>query len=228
MDDYNPNLTGVAQAPPSDPNTTRYFPPQEVEAMPSSEQSGPYGQEASTGVPPYQAGGQQRSPNASQTHTHTGHHHHERDRTMLGLILVGGGILFLLDQLNIFGITGNLVLPIIGGVFMYAYFTTRQGHRIGFLIPGAILLGIGVGQLISSLSVPQLWSRGDVTVLTLGLGFCLIWALERRHWWALIPGGILLMVGLSSLFAIAQLWPLALIALGIYLLYDQSRRHSPR
>jgi hypothetical protein len=34
------------------------------------------------------------------------------------------------------------------------------------------------------------------------------------------------MVGLSSFFAIMQLWPLVLIGLGAYLLYEQSRRQS--
>ena len=66
-----------------------------------------------------------------------------------------------------------------------------------------------------------------MTVLTLGLGFCLIWVLERKHWWALIPGGILVMVGLSNFWGIMQFWPIALIALGVYLLFDQSRR-KPR
>jgi hypothetical protein len=141
-------------------------------------------------------------------------------------VLVTGGILFLLDRLDIFGSLGNMILLVIGGVFMYAYFSTRQGHRIGFLIPGAILLGIGAGQAFESLPIPRIWS-GDMTTFTLGLGFCLIWALERKHWWSLIPGGILVTVGLSSFFAIVQLWPLALIVLGAYLLYDQSRRRSP-
>jgi hypothetical protein len=180
-------------------------------------------------VPPYQTGSQP----ITQANSHPGQFHpppqprnSERDRTLLGLILVAGGVLFLLDQLDVFGSMGNLILLAIGSVFMYAYFTTKQGHRIGFLIPGAILLGIGTGVVINNLPLPRLWPAGDATVFTLGLGFCLIWALERKHWWALIPGGILVMVGLSSFFAILQLWPLVLIGLGAYLLYEQSRRQS--
>ncbi len=141
-----------------------------------------------------------------------------RERTILGLILIGGGLLFLLQQFAIFHNTGDLIPLLIGGLFMYAYFNTRAAYRIGFLIPGAILLGIGVGEVLKSLIFLNL------TALTLGLGFCLIWLLERRHWWALIPGGILIVSGISEVWIFGVLWPLALIALGVYLLYDQSRR----
>ena len=39
-----------------------------------------------------------------------------------------------------------------------------------------------------------------------------------------IIGFIILLGGLSSLFRVFALWPVVLIALGLYLLYDQSRR----
>ncbi len=235
MDDYNPSLGGAPQTP-QDANSTRYFPPQgsaPAGAQPPSQPATPatpatpsstHNQATSSGVPPHQPSN--ANAQAGPFHPPPQPRNSERDRTLLGLILVAGGVLFLLGQLDVFGSMGNLILLAIGSVFMYAYFTTSQGHRIGFLIPGAILLGIGTGVAINNLPLPWLWPAGDATVFTLGLGFCLIWALERKHWWALIPGGILVTVGLSSLFAIMQLWPLVLIGLGAYLLYEQSRRHS--
>lgn len=149
-----------------------------------------------------------------------------RDRTILGIILIGGGLIFLLQQLAIFQNIGNLIPPLVGGLLMYAYFNTRAGYRIGFLIPGAILLGIGVGEALENLEFLRLWGMGDLSAFTLGLGFCLIWLLERRHWWSLIPGGILIVSSISEAWIIGKLWPVALIALGVYLLYDQSRRRQ--
>lgn len=151
-------------------------------------------------------------------------HGRERDRTFFALLLIGAGVLFMLQQLSIFPNFGDYILLIIGGVFMYAYFNTRSVARAGFLIPGAILLGIGTGQLLRSLDVFRIWQGGDLSALTLGLGFCLIWLLERRHWWALIPGGILVASGISGALNLGRLWPVALIILGAYLLYEQYRR----
>jgi len=151
----------------------------------------------------------------------------DRDRTVLGLLLIGGGILFTLGQLDLFVGFGDLVLLLLGGILLYAYWSTRSGHRIGFLIPGAILFGLGVGQALNDTAMIGNWGE-DLTTLGLGLGFCLIWALERKHWWALIPGGILVLVGLSSLSFLGSFWPLALVALGVYMLYDQTRRRPLR
>src|SRR5438552_2702557 len=147
-----------------------------------------------------------------------------RERNILAIILIGAGVLFLLQQLTFFGSVGDYILLLLGGIFLYAYFSSRPGFRVGFLIPGAILLGIGVGQALSRVPFIQEWGPHNLSGLTLGLGFCLIWALERRHWWALIPGGILVITSLSEGWMIGRLWPLALVLLGVYLLYDQYRR----
>jgi hypothetical protein len=205
-------------APPStDPNVTRYFPPQEASGTQVSTSVTQQPQYTPPPTPP---------AIASPPHWNLPTDKRDRDRTVLALVLIGGGVLFLLGQLSVFANMGDLVPLLIGGIFMYAYLTTRPGYRIGFLIPGAILLGVGAGQVVANTPLAAFIGGGNVSALMLGLGFCLIWFFERKHWWSLIPGGILILSGLSVSSALFRLWPLGLIVLGAYLLYDQSRRHK--
>jgi hypothetical protein len=148
-----------------------------------------------------------------------------RERSILAAILIGGGLFFFLQQLTPFNF-GDFVMPVVGAAFIAAYFNTRAAYRLGFLIPGSILLGIGVGNLVERFTPLEELNWFDVSGLALGLGFCLIWALERRQWWALIPGGILVASSLANFWVLVKLWPLALVGLGTYLLYDQYQRRQ--
>jgi hypothetical protein len=235
----NQGNSGAPSQPQStnDANPTRYFPPQEtsmpevpysgpqqyqqgppVQGQPQSGNSGGYAQpqygsygQIQQTTQPYKAQGDRRG----------------RDRTILALALIGGGLLFLLDGFSFFPSFGEMVLLLIGGIFMYAYFSSKPGYNVGFLIPGAILLGIGTGSVLENIGVLNAIFGYSISGITLGLGFCAIWFFERKHWWALIPGGIILLGSLSSMFRLFALWPLVLVALGIFLLYEQSRR-QPR
>jgi hypothetical protein len=199
------------------------------------------GHQQQPGYPPYgQWSGQQGAPNGQPgQYGHPAHHYgpqngqwqwqwpasanNDRNRAFWGMILVGAGILFLIDQLFSFQGFGSFFLLAIGGAFMYAYFNKNRWA----VIPGSILLGLGAGALLEELDFMNFWG-GGVVAFTLGLGFCLIWFLERRHWWALIPGGILVLAGLSSNLVVGRFWPVLLIGLGLYLLFEQSRRKAPR
>lgn len=244
MDPYTTNGgTGAptpAQPPPyTDPNPTRYIPPQETSrpevpnSNPNSNSNPVYpqaSQQTQYGPPP--GANANSAPSYGQIRQTSAPYaiapdqKRERDRTLLATILIGAGVLFMLGQFSFFPGFGDMVLLLIGGIFMYAYFTTKPGYRIGFLIPGAILTGIGLGQFISSLPGMEMLFGGNITAITLGLGFCAIWFFERIHWWALIPGGIILLGGLSTIFRVGALWPLVLIGLGLYLLYEQTRRRA--
>ena len=216
----DPNAANTSPTPPPpepDSGQTRYFPPQE----------GYRAQEAPTTYQPQQP--HPTNAPGSSPYSWPGYRR-DRDRSMLAIILIGLGVLFFLGMFPVsdfFPNTGGLILLVLGGIFLYAYFNTRPGYRVGFVIPGAILLGLGVGVALQNYSfIPG----ASIVPLTLGLGFCLIWVLEHRHWWALIPGGILVAVGLSDAIGVGMevLWPLALIAIGVYILYDRSRHHPVR
>lgn len=243
MDTRNTGNASTQTPPNNDPNPTRYFPPQET---PKPEVPGTSPYNAGQPYPNYQGAGQQAAPNPNaqsggyaqpqynsygQVQTTTQPYYHtpssgmrDRDRSILAVALIGGGLLFLLGQFSFFPSFGDMVLLLIGGVFMYAYLTTKPGYRLGFLIPGSILLGIGAGAFLEGFAPINWIFQGSLSAITLGLGFCMIWFFERRMWWSLIPGGIILLGGLSSAFKLFALWPVVLIALGLYMLVSQSRR----
>jgi len=132
------------------------------------------------------------------------------------LILIGLGIL----AMNLFRIrlVGPLILALVGAAFLVGYFSRRL---YGLLIPGCLLLGLALGSAGESVL------KVEITVLGLGLGFLAIYGIDllyRRstHWWPLIPGGILVLVGLTRFPGWSILpniaWPLVLIVLGFLLL----------
>jgi hypothetical protein len=142
-----------------------------------------------------------------------------RRQIIPGLILIVLGIVFLLSQYFEFG--PGLFLALFGLVFLIAYAFTRS---YGLLIPGCILAGLGIG-----LAFERTVMRPDVTVsIGLGLGFVAIFVVQlvvarASHWWPLVPGGILVLVGLGETVPQAQAvlekgWPVALIGIGLVIL----------
>jgi hypothetical protein len=145
-----------------------------------------------------------------------------RVRLIPGLILIALGVAFLLGQYFEFG--PALFLILLGLVFLIPYAFTRS---YGMLIPGCILAGIGLGLVFDR---PPL-STAIAMPIGLGVGFIAIFVLQlivarQLHWWALIPGGILLLVGVAEGIPYAQVliekgWPLILVLIGLAILAGQ-------
>ena len=148
-----------------------------------------------------------------------------------GVILIGIGLIFFAAQY--FKENGAFVLGALGFMFVVLSATTRN---IGFFIPGAILSGLAIGVGVEDAGYGL---NGSVVVLGLSGGFLAIFvanvlARVPAYWWPLIPGGILAVVGTSQLIggteaerAVAIAWPLVLIAVGVLILVDRSRRPQP-
>jgi hypothetical protein len=144
------------------------------------------------------------------------------NRMLPGLILIALGVIFLLSRTFV-ALSGAVLLGGLGALFIFAYFATR---KYGWLIPGSILAGLGFGELIG-------WSS-----LGLGLGFIGIFVIDvivrgKSHWWPLIPGVIITLdaLGDRANVVIAPLrnlisnwWPLLLIVIGLWLLFQNRRK----
>ncbi len=142
-----------------------------------------------------------------------------RARLIPGLILIVLGIMFLLMQYFEFG--PGLFLVLLGLVFLIPYVLTRS---YGMLIPGCILAGIGIGLIFDR---PPLGTTVAVPI-GLGLGFLAIFVVQlimarSSHWWPLVPGSILVLVGVAEGVPQAQTliekgWPLVLVLIGLLIL----------
>jgi len=115
-----------------------------------------------------------------------------------------------------------LFLGGIGLAFWVVYFTNQEHWWA--VIPGGVLFTIALVAGLSS--ILEGIETGGVFFLGLGLTFALLSFLptpEGRMKWALIPAGVLLVMGLlitaAATAIINYLWPAALILGGIYLLF---------
>lgn len=115
-------------------------------------------------------------------------------RVIFGLILVGAGILFLLQSLNIFMVY-NLAWAILfalgGTAFLFVLVQNRENWWAA--IPGLTLLAIGVMIFLSDLA-PELSDRlgGAIILGAIGLSFWIVYFMSPANWWAIIPGGVML------------------------------------
>ncbi|MCX5971394.1 MAG: hypothetical protein NTV14_07835 [Coprothermobacterota bacterium] len=163
-----------------------------------------------------------------------------RNKLAAGIALVVLGAFALLGQYIQGSFWGNLFLPGLGLFFIVWGFIARKP---GLIIPGGILIGIGVGSLLINGPYATLSGKGQggVFMLSLGGGFLLVTLLtaflRQVHWWALIPAAVLAVIGLGLvgegagwdvMRTLSTAWPIALIVVGVFLiLWRRGLRPSP-
>ncbi len=141
----------------------------------------------------------------------------ETRRRRGGAILVALGLaLFILQYVE--GAAESILFFGIAAVFLFFYF--RQ-QRYGFLVPGCVLVGIGLGMLIDNSGL----RAADPSALGMGIGFLLIYVIDRlfrgrTSWWPLVPGGIMLFGAVRSGDGwvnriLTEGWPLILVIIGL-------------
>jgi hypothetical protein len=146
------------------------------------------------------------------------------------------GVLTLVEALTGWNTLGLAILPALAAMFLVAGITQRAR---GLFIPSGILFGVGVGTILADVLGDQISGQatGGIVVGSIGLGFLLIMGLQAlftppADWWPLIPAAIMVFIGaalliggpaLTLLDALNYLWPIALIALGAWLVWRAYR-----
>ena len=151
------------------------------------------------------------------------------NRYVLAIILIVVGLGGLASQ--VFKPTtdiGGWIVLIIGVGLLGAFAYTRT---YGLLVPGGIMTGLGTGIILSeSLTFATDEAASGAIVLGLGLGFLSIWVIgaivgvAQHHFWPLIPGGILAVVGGALLIgddavAVLDYWYVGIIVIGLFVLW---------
>jgi len=139
-----------------------------------------------------------------------------------GILLVALGTLLLLNNFKIIEFNfAMLIGPIIavGGLVFLLVFIFDRKHWWA-LIPGCVLLGLGAAVLLGNLdgALADIWSPA-IIFFGIGLSFWLIYINNNSNWWAIIPGGVLWSLALSSLLPQGLLLSSSAFFLGIGLTF---------
>ena len=152
----------------------------------------------------------------------------DRQKFIAGVVLVLVGLGFYLVQ-RLEAVGTEVVMLIIGAAFLVAYFYQKA---YSLLVPAGILLGLGLGNLLQHRGV---WWANEGTQLGLGVGFLAIYIIAKlyerdSHWWPLIPGFILVLIGIPKTALVIRFlrdnWALILVAIGLLVLVGAFRRQA--
>ena len=139
---------------------------------------------------------------------------------MIGLIGIG----VLNDEFVATYVLWAIALP-----FLIVFLRTPQEWWA--LIPTYVLAAIGlmiglIGLgLLSDLLIPA------YVMFAIAIPFFVVYLRDPKQWWALIPAGIMAAIGLSFLIAeaaVSYIGPLALIAIGVWIVIRQFGRKEPQ
>lgn len=162
---------------------------------------------------------------------------HNHQGKVFGYSLVIIGLLFLLNSFDIWEFHWSQIMIVIG-VFFYA--GACAGSDKGPVFPGTIVLLIGLFYQLREFrilndSMEYMW---PVFLLIAGAAFLLLYIFRPTDWGLMIPGGILIVLGLLF-FAynyevidldpgrlISRYWPLILVVAGAKMLVDSRRNRS--
>ncbi|HDQ73697.1 MAG TPA: hypothetical protein ENN19_16600 [Chloroflexi bacterium] len=145
-----------------------------------------------------------------------------RVRIIAGLLLIVVGVIALLQSLGVISDAIALIWAVLFGTgglfFLYVYFSDRDNWWA--IIPGFSLLGIAAIITLETLAPIEgdSW-LGAFFLASIGVAFWMIYLTHREHWWAIIPGGVLLtlaiVAGLSSTLPGLETGGLFFLGLGL-------------
>ncbi len=148
----------------------------------------------------------------------------EQKNKSLGLAAIFLGIIFLLENLQIFQFNFQNIWPaivaLVGLGFAFGYFANRRNHSM--IIPAVVLIVYGLlfsyCQMTTWDNMLKLW---PVLLIGPGFGFLLLYFLAGKENSALWSAGVLIILGLLFMLRFVgylRYWPALLVLGGILLI----------
>lgn len=122
-----------------------------------------------------------------------------RVRVVGGILLITLGILSLLSSLGIFvgglDLFWALLFGAGGALFLYVFLSNREHWWA--IIPGFVLISIGALIALERFVPQGIGDWGGMLVVSgIGFAFWAIYFVKREHWWAIIPGSVMLIIAI--------------------------------
>lgn len=141
-----------------------------------------------------------------------------QQRAIWGILLIGAGLLFLLQNFGLFSDLSSLIwVGLFGaGGAAFLYFFLNNRHAAWWAaIPGCTLLGLAGVVLFSDYAPDPLDElAGSLFLGSIGMGFALVYLTDPHKWWALIPAGV--MGTLATVAAADSLGPRGMESGGLF------------
>lgn len=119
-----------------------------------------------------------------------------------GILLIVGGLLFLLQNLGIFrGLAALMWVVLFGaaGLFFLYLFLKDLASNWWAAIPGSTLLGLSATVFFGEVGPRFLQPiSGSIFLFSIGFGFALVYLANPRNWWAVIPAGVMTTLGVVA------------------------------
>ncbi len=151
-----------------------------------------------------------------------------RGRLIWGMSLIAMGVFFLAQQLGWFGAVRLPFWAFAFGLLGVIFLVTFVGDRRQWwaLMPGCIMLGLAVMIVNDETELLSDTQASALFLFSIGLPFLLIYLVDRRQWWALIPGGVLSVIALITFLTSRELpgtTITAIILLGLAIVFGVVR-----
>lgn len=151
-------------------------------------------------------------------------------------LLIPAYVMFAIAGLLVFVTTGFLrdemvafyVLTVIGLPFLYVFLRNRENWWA--LIPAYVLFAVGLMVALIGVGILDDLLIPAYVMFAIAIPFIVVYVRNPKNWWALIPGGVMAIIGLSFFAASSALQfigPAVLILIGVWILARQFLRKEP-